>query len=117
MTFVPQDRFVVPGADERNSLANTIKTSYNDNRFRVQVYNREPTKPINRFKLIGITNNNQLNCANPNAQREDMNYGSQSREVGFRANVRQSAQSKEYQQGANTFGYAPGRPLIVNNHQ
>jgi len=116
MTFKPQDRFIVPGADERNSLG-SVRRVYADNRFHTPVFNREATKPLNRFSQIGITNNNTLNCANPNAPREDLSYGSQSREVGFRANVRQSQAQKDYQQGVNTFGYAPGRPLIVNNHQ
>ncbi len=117
MTFVPQDRFVVPGVDTQNSLGQSVKRVYNDNRFKVQVFNREASKPLNRFAQIGITNNNVLNCVDPNQPREDLNYGSQSREVGFKANVRQADQTREFQSGANTFGYKPGTPLIVNNHQ
>ena len=117
MSFKAQNREVLPGPDQRNSLAGSVRRVYADNRFHVPVFNREATPPPNQFALIGITNNNILNCANPNAPREDLSYGSQSREVGYRANVRQASAQRDYQAGANTFGYAPGKPLIVSNHQ
>ena len=117
MSFKAQNRDVRPGPDQQNSLAGSVRRVFADNRFHASVFNRQATAPPNQFALVGITNNNILNCANPNAPREDLSYGSQSREVGYRANVRQAAQSRDYQSGANTFGYAPGRPLIVSSHQ
>ena len=115
MSFNPQIREVLPGPDERNSLAGSVRRIYADNRFVAPVFNRTPTAPANRFTQV-ITNNNVLNCADPNWPREALSYGSQSRELGFHANVRAQAQRNDYQKGDNTWGFSPGTPLIVSNH-
>ena len=114
MSFRPQNREVLPGADKRNSIAGSVRRVYGDNRFIAPVFNRIPSAPANRFSQV-ITNNNVLNCVDPNWPRQ-MSVGSQSREVGFHADVRQQAQRNDYQKGVNTWGYAPGTPLIVSNH-
>lgn len=113
MSFRPQLRDIVPGADQRNSISAPIRTIYGDNRFIAPVFNRAPTAPANRFSQV-ITNNNVLNCADPNWPRQHT-IGSQ-RAEGIHANVKQIAQRNEYQKGANMWGFAPGTPLIVSNH-
>ena len=49
MSFRPQNREVLPGADERNSIAGSVRRVYGDNRFIAPVFNRIPSAPANRF--------------------------------------------------------------------
>ena len=114
MSFKPRTREVFSGYNDRNSLGSVDRT-YGDNRFSAVVYNRVPTAPANRFTEIGITNNNILNCGDPNWVRSTLTYGSQTR-TGFHPNVKATDQRNDYQKGANTWGYAPGTPLMSRTY-